>query len=167
VYKRQVEHQPLRVVLDAEGRVPADGPLFDPSLAPTLVVTTDAASEEATSAWAAAGAKVQTVPRAAHGRGVDLGATFEVLAGLGVLQALVEGGAQLAAALLEADLVDRLVTYVAPMILGRDGRPSFDLAGPATIADAPRLRLVDVTRLGDDVRLDSVRTPPWLNGEAG
>jgi diaminohydroxyphosphoribosylaminopyrimidine deaminase / 5-amino-6-(5-phosphoribosylamino)uracil reductase len=155
--EQPVDHQPLRVVLDAEGRVPADGPLFDPSLAPTLVVTTDAAAEDATSAWAAAGAKVQTVPHAARGRGVDLGATFDVLAGLGVLQALVEGGAQLAAALLEADLVDRLVTYVAPTILGRDGRPSFDLAGPATIADAPRLRLVDVTRLGDDVRLDSLR----------
>ena len=71
------------------------------------------------------------------------------------------------ARLLDAGLVDRLVTYVAPTILGRDGRPSFGIAGPATIADAPRLQLVDVTRLGDDVRLDYERPPPWLNGAAG
>ena len=152
--REPVERQPLRVVLDAQGRVPAEGPLFDTSLAPTLVITTSAASDEATSAWLAAGAKVQTVPLAPNNAGVDLLAALELLAGMGVLQALVEGGAQLAGALLDAGLVDRLVTYVAPTILGRDGRPSFGLAGPATIADAPRMQLVDVTRLGDDVRLD-------------
>ncbi len=152
--REPVEHQPLRVVLDAQGRVPAVGPLFDASLAPTLVITTTAASEEATSAWLAAGAKVQTIAPAPNNSGVDLLSALEFLAGMGVLQGLVEGGAQLAGALLDAGLVDRLVTYVAPTILGRNGRPSFDLAGPATIADAPRLQLVDVTRLGDDVRLD-------------
>ena len=116
-------------MLDAQGRVPAEGPLFDTSLAPTLVITTAAAPDDATSAWLAAGAKVQTVPPAPRNAGVDLLAALELLAGLGVLQALVEGGAQLAGALLDAGLVDRLVTYVAPTILGRDGRPAFDLAG--------------------------------------
>ncbi len=155
--REPVPRQPLRVVLDARGRLPVGGPLFDSSLAPTLVITTAAAPEDVTSAWLAAGAKVQTVPPAPKSSGVDLLPTLEILAGHGVLQGLVEGGAQLAGALLDADLVDRLVTYVAPTILGRNGRPSFDIAGPATIADAPRLRLVDVTRLGNDVRLDYER----------
>ena len=161
-----VEQQPLRVLLDAQGRVPATGPLFDTSLAPTLVITTTDAPEAATSAWLAAGAKVQTVARAANGTGVDLLASLELLAGLGVLQALVEGGAQLAGALLDAGLVDRLVAYIAPTILGRDGRPSLDVAGPAIIADAPRLKLADVTRLADDVRVDyePAQPPPWLLG---
>jgi len=152
--RASVERQPLRVVLDAQGRVPAEGPLFDASLAPTLVITTTAAPEEATSAWLAAGAKVQTVAASATGTGVDLMSALELLAGLGVLQALVEGGGRLAGAFFEAGLVDRLVTYVAPTILGRDGHLAFDVAGPATIADAPRLQLVDVARVGDDVRLD-------------
>jgi diaminohydroxyphosphoribosylaminopyrimidine deaminase/5-amino-6-(5-phosphoribosylamino)uracil reductase len=160
-----VERQPLRVVLDAQGRVSAVGPLFDPSLAPTLVITTAAASEQSTSAWLAAGAKVQTVSAGPDNVGVDLRASLELLAGLGVLQALVEGGAQLAGALLDAGLVDRLVTYVAPTILGRDGRPSLGIAGPATIADAQRMRLVDVTRFGDDVRLDYEEPSP--SGERG
>ena len=145
---------PLRVLLDATGRVPADGPLFDADLAPTVVVTTDAAPDAAQGAWLDAGAKVFTVAPSPRGTGVDLTATLEVLANLGVLQALVEGGAALTGALVEERLADRLVTYVAPTVLGRDGRPALDVAGPARIADAPRWRLVDVRRVGTDVRLD-------------
>jgi riboflavin biosynthesis pyrimidine reductase len=60
-------------------------------------------------------------------------------------------------------------------MLGRDGRPALDLAGPARIADAPRWRLVDVARVGTDVRLDyeppvatdPAEPPPWPNGKAG
>jgi diaminohydroxyphosphoribosylaminopyrimidine deaminase/5-amino-6-(5-phosphoribosylamino)uracil reductase len=145
---------PLRVLLDGTGRVPAEGPLFDAELAPTLVVTTEATPDAAQRAWLASGAKVLTVPPAPSGTGVDLTATLEVLAGLGVLQALVEGGAALSGSLVAAGLADRLVTYVAPTVLGRDGRPALDLAGPARIADAARWRLVDVARVGTDVRLD-------------
>ena len=152
-----VTQQPLRVVLDAAGRVPADGPLFDTDVAPTLVVTTDDAPGPATGAWTAAGAKVQAVARAADGVGVDLRATLELLAGLGVVQVLVEGGAHVAGALLDADLVDRLVLYAAPMVLGADAVPAFAHEGPHTIDDAPRFELSGVTPLGDDVRLDYVR----------
>jgi diaminohydroxyphosphoribosylaminopyrimidine deaminase/5-amino-6-(5-phosphoribosylamino)uracil reductase len=160
--KPAVARQPLRVLLDATGRVPAEGPLFDIELAPTLVVTTDAAPDAAQQAWLARGAKVLTVPPAAGGNGVDLAATLEVLAGLGVLQALFEGGAALSGSLVEAGLADRLITYVAPTMLGRDGRPALDLAGPARIADAARWRLVDVARVGTDVRLDY--EPPPRSG---
>jgi diaminohydroxyphosphoribosylaminopyrimidine deaminase/5-amino-6-(5-phosphoribosylamino)uracil reductase len=169
-----VHTQPLRVVLDATGRVPAEGPLFDPELAPTLIVTTDAVAADASRAWLAAGAKVLTVPpaepvpSAERGVGVDLTATLEVLAGLGVLQALVEGGAALSGSLVESGLADRLVTYVAPTVLGRDGRPALDLAGPARIADAARWRLVDIARVGTDVRLEY--EPPYeppVAGDAG
>ena len=89
---------PLRVLLDARGRVPATGPLFDPELAPTLVVTTAAAPADATDDWQAHGAKVEVVDAAPTG--VDLGEALTVLARHGVLQALVEGGAGLHGALL-------------------------------------------------------------------
>ena len=94
---------------------------------------------------------------------MDLAATLEALAELGVLQALVEGGATLSGALVEAGLADRLVTYVAPTMLGRDGRPALDFAGPARIADAARWRLVGVARVGTDVRLD-YEPPPTEPG---
>jgi diaminohydroxyphosphoribosylaminopyrimidine deaminase/5-amino-6-(5-phosphoribosylamino)uracil reductase len=147
-----VDRQPLRVVLDARGRVPAEGPLFDAAIAPTLVVTTDAADPTFVDTWRAAGAKVETVPPAA--RGVDLDATLSLLAREGVLQALVEGGAMVHASLVAGGLADRLVTYIAGLVLGADGRPAVDWPGPTTLAEAPRYELTGAQVLGGDVRLE-------------
>jgi diaminohydroxyphosphoribosylaminopyrimidine deaminase/5-amino-6-(5-phosphoribosylamino)uracil reductase len=147
-----VERQPLRVLLDGRGRVPARGPLFDPALAPTLVITTDAAPVGAVDAWRAAGAKVETVP-AARG-GVDLVATLDHLGRLDVLQAVVEGGPTVHGALLGAGLADRVVAYVAPKVLGPRAVPAFPQPDPASIADADDWQLVSTTTLGDDVRLE-------------
>jgi len=149
-----VEHAPLRVVLDARGRVPASGPLFDTDLAPTLVITTDGAPAAAVDDWRAAGAKVETVPSAPGG--VDLSHALAVLGGHGVLQAMVEGGPTVNGALLAAGLVDRLVVYVGAALLGAEGAPAFAGPSPATIAHATRLSLRGATTLGDDVRLDYV-----------
>jgi len=142
---------PRRVLLDALGRVPADGPLFDGS-APTVVLTTDLVDPAAVAAWSAAGAQVESVP-AVDGK-VDLGVTLGVLGGLGVLQAMVEGGAALHGALLAAGLVDRLCVYVGATALGTRGKAGLDWPGPPTIAAAPRWHLERATVLGDDVRLD-------------
>ncbi len=153
--------QPLRVLLDGRGRVPATGALADTSLAPTLVVTTDRAPRDYRAAWQASGAEVVEVGFVvdAAGSGVDLAATLELLGARGVLQAMVEGGAYLHGALLRAGLADRIVAYVANTLLGSDGLAGYGLGGVATIADAPRWRLVDVARCGDDVRLDYVAPP--------
>jgi diaminohydroxyphosphoribosylaminopyrimidine deaminase / 5-amino-6-(5-phosphoribosylamino)uracil reductase len=147
-----VERQPLRVLLDSRGRVTPDGPLFDPAVAPTLVVTTEAASPRAVDAWRAAGAKVETVPPAPGG--VDLEATLDLLGRQDVLQAMVEGGASLHGALLENGLVDRVVAYVAPKVLGPSALPAFPAPEPDTLADVHSWRLVSAIPLGDDVRLD-------------
>ena len=147
-----VERPPLRVVLDARGRVPAAGALFDADLAPTLVITTDAAPTSAVDDWRAAGAKVETVPAAPGG--VHLSAALAVLGGHGVLQAMVEGGATVHGALLAAGLVDRLVVYVGAAVLGAGGAPAFAGPSASTIAHAHRLALRGATPLGDDVRLD-------------
>jgi diaminohydroxyphosphoribosylaminopyrimidine deaminase/5-amino-6-(5-phosphoribosylamino)uracil reductase len=146
------DRQPLRVLLDARGRVPAAGPLFDAALAPTLVVTTEAASSETADAWQAAGAKVETVPTAPGG--VDLGATLDLLGRRDVLQAMVEGGATLQGALLAAGLVDRLVAYVSPTVLGPGGLPAFLQPDVGTIADAEAWQLLSATSFDDDVRLE-------------
>jgi diaminohydroxyphosphoribosylaminopyrimidine deaminase/5-amino-6-(5-phosphoribosylamino)uracil reductase len=70
----------------------------------------------------------------------------------GVVSVLLEGGPTLAGAFLAEGLVDRVVGYVAPALLG-DGPPALAGSGVGTINDAVRLRLDDVTRFGDDVRL--------------
>jgi diaminohydroxyphosphoribosylaminopyrimidine deaminase/5-amino-6-(5-phosphoribosylamino)uracil reductase len=145
--------QPIRVLLDSTGRVPATGPLFDPALAPTLVLTTAAAAEEAVKAWLDAGADVEVLP-AASGGGVDLTAALDVLGGRGVLQAMVEGGPTLHGALIRAGLADQMVLYVGGRLLGADGLPLLAGPGPDTIAEAPRWRVTGIRQLGGDVRLD-------------
>jgi len=143
-----------RVLLDARGRVPAIGPLFDTGAAPTLMVTTYAASPGAVDAWRAAGAKVEQVAPGADGVGVDLTETFALLGREGVLQALVEGGGSLLGQVLAGGHAQRLVVYVAPLALGTRGTPALGFAGPDTITDASRYALTGVRRLGPDARLD-------------
>src|SRR5437764_4873724 len=164
-----VPPQPLRVLLDAAGRVPAIGPLFDTALAPILVLTTSAADPEAKRAWKAAGAEVEEVPErrthterglSAPAPGVDLGSALEILGRRGVLQAMIEGGATLHGAFLRAGLVDRLIVYTGGVALGADGRPLFAGPGPATLDEASRWRLAAVRQVGGDARLDWERLEP-------
>ena len=150
----EAERQPLRVLLDARGRVPACGPLFDAALAPTLVLTSQVVSRQAVEAWCAAGAEVEMLPWAVDGDGLDLASVLSVLGRRGVLQVLVEGGARVHAGFARAGLVDRLVLYVSPRTLGAEGRPLLDGPSPRSLADADCWRLLDVRRVGDDVRLE-------------
>jgi diaminohydroxyphosphoribosylaminopyrimidine deaminase/5-amino-6-(5-phosphoribosylamino)uracil reductase len=83
---------------------------------------------------------------------VDLLALLQALARREVVSVLLEGGPTLAGAFVRQGLVDRVVGYVAPALLG-DGAPALHGAGVGTIAQAHRLRLDDVTRTGEDVRL--------------
>ena len=77
---------------------------------------------------------------------------LEQLYRLGNQHVWLEGGPTLAAEFMRAGLVDRVIAYVAPMLLGA-GRSAVGDLGITTIADALRLRVLDVARLGDDVRL--------------
>ena len=144
--------QPNRVLLDARGRVPATGPLFDQSIAATIVFTTASADAEAIKAWREAGALVEVVEP--QGSGVHLEQVLQLLSEKhGVLQAMVEGGAAMHAAFIEASLVDRIVAYVAPTFLGRDGRLAFDLDGPSTVMDASKWRITNTMLVGSDIRI--------------
>lgn len=143
--------QPLRVLLDATGRVPADGPLFDLGLAPTLVVTTSQAEGSTTRAWKAAGAEVEEVGPGTGG-GVDLAATLDLLGRRGVLQALVEGGSTLQGSLVREELADEMVLYTSGVILGDDALPLWTGLAVSSLSGAPRWRLVAVDRIGADLR---------------
>jgi diaminohydroxyphosphoribosylaminopyrimidine deaminase/5-amino-6-(5-phosphoribosylamino)uracil reductase len=119
--------QPVRVVVDSDGRTPADARVRDDA-AETLIVTARETGRH------------------------DLPALLALLRERGIVSALLEGGPTLAAAFLRQDLVDRVVGYVAPTLLGAGPAAVGDL-GVGTINDAVRLRLDEVTRVGDDVRL--------------
>ena len=112
---------PLRVVVDTAGRMPARGNVFDGS-APTLVATTDAAPDARVRAWGETGAEVLVVDRDPHG-GVSLTALMEALGKRDVQGVLVEGGATLAWSFVRDALVDKVVMYVAPTLIGGADAP--------------------------------------------
>ena len=142
------QRQPLRVVLDSQLRMSPKAKMLALPGA-TLVVT---ASHDAACAGAlrTAGADVQVVGK--DGR-VDLAALMKMLAVREVNEILVEAGATLAGALLEAGLVDELVLYQAPCLLGDAGRGLFRLANLTQMAARPALEIKDMRAIGQDWRL--------------
>lgn len=110
--------------------------------------------------WAEkAGAKILPVAADSRGR-PDLKSALTVLGAQGVTRLLVEGGGEVAAALLKADLVDRLAWFRAAQVIGGDGTAGVAALGLAELAGSPRFRVIGTERLGQDqletlARLDS------------
>lgn len=141
--------QPLRVVLDGPGVSPPQAQIFDTREAPTLVVTSRASAPDWRKAVTARGAELWLL----RGPGGQVNPS-ELLQGLGrrqITSVLVEGGAQVIAAFVAASLVDRFDLIYAPRLIGGDGIPLIAGEGVRALARAPRLRLDEVRRMGDDV----------------
>ncbi|MBT8499271.1 5-amino-6-(5-phosphoribosylamino)uracil reductase [Pantoea agglomerans] len=84
---------------------------------------------------------------------LDLVAMMMLLGQRQINSVWVEAGATLAGALLQAGLVDELIVYLAPKLLGHEGRGLCKLPGLSQLADAPAFRFSDVRQVGDDLRL--------------
>ncbi len=146
--------QPLRVVLDSHWRTPASARLFE-AAGPLLIVGAEPV-ESAPAALVARGAELLSLP--AHDGRIDLSLLLAALAARGVNELHVEAGATLGGAWLAAGLVDELLVYLAPVLLGH-GHPLMRLAPPAHLADAPRWQWHEVRPVGGDLRL-RLRRPP-------
>lgn len=140
--------QRLAVVLDAKLQTPARARIVRPG---TLVIASSTAPAKRERALVSKGVELLRLP-GRSGR-VEIGAVLDELGRRGVHDLLVEGGSEVHASFIEAGQVDRLVVFVAPLLLGREGVPLADLAGPARLAEALRLVDVDVRRLGEDVMI--------------
>ena len=88
-----------------------------------------------------------------HAGRFDLDAVLQLLAARGINEIQVEAGATLAGGFLAAGLVDELLLYVAPIILGERARPMFDGLPIDTMEERLRMEIVESRRIGDDVRL--------------
>ncbi|MGQ0464142.1 MAG: bifunctional diaminohydroxyphosphoribosylaminopyrimidine deaminase/5-amino-6-(5-phosphoribosylamino)uracil reductase RibD [Sporichthyaceae bacterium] len=164
VRKAPLRHgPPLRVVLDSNARTPTNARILDDAAETLILVAEDAVSSEGAVALRKAGADVVAVPR--HGGGVDRGGldlnrALAVLHACGVVSVLLEGGAHLAGSFLAERLVDRVVGYVAPALIGGGGLPALAGPGAPTIDAALRLRLDEIVPIGPDVRL-TARPVAW------
>lgn len=144
-------HQPLRVVVDSTGRTPLTArALSGPRPAVVAVRAGTPQADETDPARAYPNTLVLPGDDDGH---VDLHELLRQLAAQhGVVSVLLEGGPTLAGSFVEQGLVDKVVGYVAPLLLG-DGPAALRHAGVGTIAAAHRLRLDDVAQIGADVRL--------------
>jgi diaminohydroxyphosphoribosylaminopyrimidine deaminase/5-amino-6-(5-phosphoribosylamino)uracil reductase len=144
--------QPLRVVLDAELSCDPNARVFAGPDALVFAAPDAAARLGAAPAKAWAARRVEALARGAGG--LDLGAVLERLAVLEVNELLVECGPRLAASFLRARLVDELILYVAPTLLGVDAPALTALTGRGAGAiDAQRFVFGEVCRMGADLRL--------------
>lgn len=144
----------LRILVDAAGRVPATARLFSDE-APTLVATTEGCAPVTQEAWRATGAEVVTLP-ADRSDGVSLGDLLELLGKREAQSVLIEGGPTLAASAVRDGLVDRVVVFLAPKLLGGADAPGvLGGEGLAPVDDAVRLQIVSVERIGGDLKVEA------------
>ena len=140
--------QPLRVLVDSRLEVQLAARLLDGG---NLLVAAAIEDRAKAAALRDRGAEVVVLPNAS-GK-VELEDLVRELGRRALNEVHVEAGFKLNGSLVAAGLVDELLVYIAPKLLGESARGMFNLPGVERLADARRLRLTDVTRIGEDVRL--------------
>ncbi len=138
--------QPDRVVLDSQLRFPPDAKML--ALEGNTTVLTVAQNEQKLSCDVV---RLEPVDGT-----LDLHRVFDWLNGLQANEVQVEAGATLCGALLKSKLVDEIVVYMAPHVMGSDARGLFNIPGLENMADRIRLEFIDVRRIGEDLRITAV-----------
>jgi diaminohydroxyphosphoribosylaminopyrimidine deaminase/5-amino-6-(5-phosphoribosylamino)uracil reductase len=148
--------QPLRVVLDSQLRLPVSARLLQQN-GPVLVVTCVVDPKQHQSLVSAG---VEVVVRAADDNGkVDLAAVLVLLGQRDCNQVLVEAGAGLSGAFLQAGLTDHLVVFMAPKLLGNKAKGLFNLP-LEKMAQAHDLDIKQISQVGCDWRIDAAPKRP-------
>ena len=144
------DRSPVRIVLDRALQLPPSLRLFVERDAPTWVATLPLANAARKAALGEQGIEVLDVPPDTAGR-IDVAALLCALGDKGLTRLLVEGGGELAASLLRAGLVDRLVWMRAPLAIGGDGLPAIAALGLDAPGAAPRFELIDSEAVAGDL----------------
>jgi diaminohydroxyphosphoribosylaminopyrimidine deaminase/5-amino-6-(5-phosphoribosylamino)uracil reductase len=145
--------QPLRVVFDSQLAIPIDAQLL--STQGVIIVTQQSLDHHKAIVLQTKGVDIWSItppPNLGEGREGVLQQVLTKLAQRGVNEVLVEAGANLAGAFIQAKLVDELIVYLAPTLLGSDARPMFNLP-LSQMAEQYRLQQTDVRMVGQDIRL--------------
>ena len=151
--ERQNE-DPIRIVVDSRGRTPLEAKIFNPeSNAGTLIAVTKNAPSEKIEALKSAGADVLTLEEA-EGR-VCLRALMRELGRKEITSVLIEGGGEINAAALQAGIVDKLMFFVAPKLIGgKDAPGPIGGVGIVRLAEAFELRDVKTSPIGTDFLIE-------------
>ena len=141
---------PVRVILDRKGDVPVSAKLIETAeVVPTWLVVSNPHFSELSEKFEKTSVKVVSAG-CADGH-FDLHDVLRTLAGLGLTRVLIESGGSLAAALLKVGVVDRVVHFVAPSMIGDDGKAMIAQLGVTQLSDMPRFERVSVREVGEDI----------------
>lgn len=146
-YPQSAVRQPCRVVIDSQNRVTPDHKLVH---LPGKTIL--ARREQGNEVWPESVEQL-LVPATEAGGPLDLPALMKALSEQDINHIWVEAGAGLAGALLSADLVDELIIYQAPKLMGSDSRGLVDLQGLTAMSQVPELAISDVRMVGPDIRI--------------
>ena len=150
----QCKRQPRRVVIDSRLDMPLTAKILQGEPPIVLTVSDDANKRRALEARG-----VEVVRVANEGEKTDLAAVARLLGERGFNEVTVETGAKLNGSLLRAGVVDELVVYYAPLLLGDKSQPMFALPEWTRLDEAMRLHLVGIRQVGPDVRVTARFAP--------
>jgi len=141
--------QPVRIIIDSQLRTPIHAKVVQDGQAETMIITTERADPARAARLEEAGV---TVIACGVGEQVDLTLAMHTLADYEISSLLLEGGGTLNGAMLTAELVDKMILFYAPKIIGgRDAPGIVQMDGWARMSEAYRLERVNVTTYGDNV----------------
>lgn len=153
--------QPLRVVMDTALSIVPEAKILYPTSQACVFSIEEEIEEEHLEVLKKKGVTVRFSPPGEDGR-LDLLDAMEQLADAGINEVLLETGSELAGGFLQAGLVDEIVVYMAPKLLGSSARPLFQLP-LETMDEAVELELKSVRQVGQDLRL--VYQPTYLEDD--
>lgn len=139
--------QPVRVVISSDLNLPIDGKLAQTTKDQPVWLCHGPAAEA--SGWTALGAR--SFRTAFKGGAVDLADAMRQLSQAGLTRIFCEGGGQLAASLMAAGLVDELVLFHGPKVIGGDGMAALGTLGVTSLGDAPRFEMIEHRALDGDM----------------
>lgn len=141
--------QPLRVIADSHWRTPADARLLNDNRGPVLIAGVDQHKIPA----ALANSVAELCPLPCHEGRVNLKALLKLLAARGINEVQVEAGAVIGGSLLTQNLIDELLIYQAPILLGGGAVSPFAAPRLDNMAHRVHLKWLDSRRVGNDLRL--------------
>ncbi len=144
---------PYRIIVDTSLRIPVKAKLLSHDDCRTIIATTGDAPDDRKKKLLSAGAKVITVKkRSEH---VDLKALMKEIGSHGIMSVMIEGGSRIAASAVRAGIVDKVMFYIAPKIIGGDDAVS-SIGGkaPRFIKDSILLENLTATKTGEDILIE-------------
>ena len=146
--EKALSKQPLRVILDSHLRTPTEAKILSlPGEVKVFSIDTPGTAKNLAS-------NVEYVQAAASGKRVSLHSVLESLASdFACTEVLVEAGATLSTAFIKAGLVDELIVYIAPKLLGSDARSLLNIAGIESMSDSLKFEITDLQQIDCDIRV--------------